>query len=80
MKKSELKSIIKETLKEVSNDKQRYIVTMDFYIYADDNENAIELAKHIAEKQVEEYDNNASILKIEHQPWGTIESKLIWGK
>jgi hypothetical protein len=75
------KNIIKNTINELKESgDQRYIVTMDFYIHTKDDKSAIELAKQIAEKQVQKYDNSATILKIEHQPWGTLESKLIWGK
>jgi hypothetical protein len=79
MKKSELKQLIKETISELTQPTdQRYVVTMNFYIYAKDNISAIALAKHIAEKEDQKYDNAALVLTVESQPYGELGSKIIY--
>jgi len=76
-----IKKIIHEVLNEIESTKeQRYVVSMDFYIYAKDDNEAIKLAKHIVEKEDEKYDNAASLISVHKQPFGVLDSSLIWGK
>jgi len=77
---NKLKKIINEVLEELKFDnKQRYVVTMDFYIYEKDDEAAIKLAKQIVKKEEMRYDNAASLISVHKQPFGVLDSKLIWG-
>ncbi len=82
MQKDKLKQIIKKVITELNAQEktERYIVTIDFYIYAKDDTSAISKAQRIAEKQTQQYDNSATVLKVEKQPWGVLDSKIIYGR
>lgn len=65
MKDSKLRNIVKEVLKEELGREMRYAVTMDFYVYADSNEEAVAHAKIIASDMDSKLDNKASIVRID---------------
>lgn len=58
----------------------RYTVTMDFYIQAENEKEAIKIAQELAEKQRKELDNQAQILFIHETPFASLQSKLIFSR
>lgn len=50
--------------------KKRYAVTLEFYVYAKDDTEVKKIAKDLAEKMDQKYDNQASIENITEVPWG----------
>ena len=42
----------------------RYSMTMEFYIYADSDKNAVDLAEHIVETQKKKWDNRAYVKSV----------------
>lgn len=54
------------------NSVKRYVVTLDAYAYARSDEEAKELAKHLAYK-LKEDDNRAGVISIHEVPFGTVE-------
>ena len=58
---------------------KRYVVTVDFYIYAkNDAESKVIASNYI--KQMDIDDNKISIVSIHEQPTGTMNSRLVYGK
>ena len=53
-------------------DIKRYSMTMEFYIYADSDKNAVDLAEHIVEKQKKKWDNRAWVSSVKEQPFGSL--------
>ena len=58
----------------------RYILTMDMYIYAKGDEDAINKAQKIAQKEKDKHDNQAQVLKVHSAPFGTMQAKTIYEK
>jgi hypothetical protein len=52
--------------------KNRYIVTMEFYMFAENNEMAIEKAERLAKKQRQKKDNQAKISLIQKHDFGSL--------
>ena len=57
---------------------KRYTLTVDFYIYADDDEMAIKLAEEFIRKQNSRLDNSTGIKSIDKTPFGTKYSRNIY--
>jgi hypothetical protein len=55
----------------------RYAVTVDFYVYAENDANAFRTAKEMTEKIRAKDDNDASILELNCVPFGTRQSRRI---
>ncbi len=53
-----------------SDKKQRYVLTMDMYIYAESDEQALMIANDIVKKENDEWDNQAKILSVHSAPYG----------
>lgn len=51
---------------------ERYSMTMEFYIYADSDKNAVDLAEHIVETQKKKWDNRAYVKSVKAQPFGSL--------
>ena len=79
MKKTELKQLIKEVLLEIGepSTQKRYVVTADFYVWANDDKEAKREAQKIMSELKDQYDNNASVITIHEQPFGSRDSKSI---
>lgn len=60
--------------------KKRFIVTADFYIWADDEDQALKDAQEWALKQKKQYDNQAVIQELHSAPFGTLSCNLIYKK
>lgn len=60
-----------------TENKSRYTVTLEFYIYAKDDEEAIKLAQKIEDNQRRKYDNQAIVTEIYHTPFGTLSTRRI---
>ena len=57
--------------------KKRYVLTVDLYIYEDDDEKAKETAKAYIETLQKKDDNQASIVSLHEQTWGTLTNRKI---
>lgn len=64
----------------MGNKKIRYTVTMDMYIYAHNDDDAIRIAKEIAEKERDQWDNQAQVLSVHETPFGMAKAKEIYKK
>lgn len=73
---NEIRKIIKETLEE-SFKQKRYVASIDFYIYAENESDAINQAKNIASEIDLKYDNKASLNSIGEKPFGLSNYKSI---
>lgn len=67
-----------EIMQEIGTKKQRFILQMDMYLYADDEQDAINIAKNIIEKERDQYDNQAQILSIHSAPFGSAARTQIY--
>lgn len=56
---------------------KRYIVTMDFYIDARNDDHAISKARMIADRQRDQYDNQCAVLSIAEHPFASMVSRQI---
>jgi len=72
MEDSKIRKIIREVLKEEIRKDIRYVATMDFYVYAASDEDAVAQAKAQASEMDMNLDNSASITSMMKQPSGTI--------
>ena len=50
---------------------KRYVMTMDMYIYADNDKGALELAQYITDKQKMKWDNQANTTSLKEAPFGS---------
>ena len=67
----ELRKIIRETLEEqMKND--RYVANMEFYVYANSDEEAKIKSQSMAKEMEMKLDNQAKITKIIKQSFGTL--------
>lgn len=57
--------------------KKRYILTLDLYLFAEDDESAKKQADLIAEELKKTEDNNASVVSLGEQPYGKLEYREI---
>jgi hypothetical protein len=73
---SEIRKLIRESIQEEfeSSKETRYSVTMDFYVWANDDEDAVNKAKALAKEMDSKYDNRALVQSIDKQPHGTMIS------
>jgi hypothetical protein len=55
----------------------RYIAEMDFYLFANDDEHAKQVAQQMAKEMDAKYDNQPRIQKLFKQPFGTMSSQEI---
>lgn len=53
---------------------------MDMYIYANDDQDAIQIAQSIAEKERDQWDNQAQVLSVHKTPFGMMKAKEIYKK
>jgi hypothetical protein len=56
---------------------KRYSVTIDLYIHAHSDEEAIKQANEIAEKLRSKEDNHASVLEIWENKFGSLNHRLV---
>jgi len=56
---------------------KRYVITLDAYIYADTDEEAVNQAADLVKKMNKKYDNDADVVSLHEQPFGTFESRKI---
>ena len=52
----------------------RYLITTQYYIYADDDKKAKSLAKYIQGKQRKQYDNQCYVTELVSAPFGRLGS------
>ncbi len=57
---------------------KRYVVTMCFSLWADDNEDAIKTALLIAKMENQRFDNRCAIMQIEYAPTTTLQRPIIY--
>jgi len=53
-------------------DNERYVMTMEFYIYAPTDEKAKSLAKYVAERQKMKFDNRCGVTSLKMAPFGSL--------
>lgn len=53
---------------------ERYVITTESYIYAEDDKKAKSLAKYIEGKQRKVYDNRCQVTKLQSAPFGRFGS------
>lgn len=51
---------------------KRYIVKVDMYVYARNDEHAISKAKMIAKRQCDQYDNQCNVVEIIELPFASL--------
>ena len=55
-------------------EKTRYTVMLDFYIHADSDREAVEIAHEIAKKQRFKRDNQARVCEVHKTPFASLET------
>lgn len=58
-------------------DQKRYVVTTDFYIFANDDAEAVAKARHHSAEQSTKNDDRCSVVSIHEQPFGKMTSREI---
>ena len=56
---------------------KRYAVTIDLYIHAENDSDAIKQAEKVAEKLRSKEDNHASVLEIWENKFGSLNHRLV---
>ena len=56
---------------------KRYVVTMDMYVYAENDHMAKKEAQKIADELKSKYDNQAQVLELGEQPFASIQFRKI---
>lgn len=56
---------------------KRYIVTVDMYVYARNDQHAISKAKMIAKRQCDQYDNQCEVVDIIERPFASLMSRQV---
>tara|TARA_Y100000114_G_C11724672_1_gene310308 strand:- start:819 stop:1004 length:186 start_codon:yes stop_codon:yes gene_type:complete len=51
---------------------KRFVMSMDMFIYAEDEKGAIELAQYIANQQQKKWDNQANVSSLKQLDFGKI--------
>lgn len=51
---------------------KRYVVTMDFYLYAENDDEAVKEALKIAYEEDKKHDNKCTVVSINEQPTGRL--------
>ena len=57
--------------------KKRYVAVIDFYINADNDNQALKEAEKIARALDVKFDNKASVIELYEQPFGTMSNRKI---
>ena len=69
---SELRKLIRESIMEEMGKEKRYVATMDFYVYANDDQDAVNKSQALANNMNMNLDNQAAITGLVKQEHGTI--------
>lgn len=67
-----------QLLNELGEKKKRYTIVMDMYIYANDDQHAIEIAEEIAQKERNQWDNQARIMSVHSTPFASAATDQIY--
>lgn len=57
---------------------KRYVAVVEFYVWAETDDEAIELAKAVCKKQNDEKDNNCELVNLVEQPVGTFGNRQVY--
>lgn len=57
----------------------RYVTTMDIYVYASSDEEAIEKSVQLADEIAKKDDNHCEVINIVEQPFATIGNRQVYG-
>lgn len=57
--------------------KKRYVTTISFYTYADDNQDAFDQSQKVCDEMKGKLDNQASVDSLHSQPFATLGSEEI---
>lgn len=57
---------------------KRYVVTADFYLWADSDDNAIKGATMMVERMLDKDDNRPKVLSVIELPFGALECRLVY--
>lgn len=58
---------------------QRYTLKVEMFVWAEDDEQAKEIANKITQKQRKKFDNRCYINKLAESPFGRLTERLILG-
>ena len=61
----------------MKNQNKRYIVKVDMYMYARNDQHAISKAKMIAKRQHDQFDNHCEVVDIVERPFASIMSREV---
>ena len=79
IKLNELKTIIKEIIKEEikPNNEKRYVATVEFYVWGDNDEDVIKQVQEYCTEQDLKNDNHCNLISLVEQPWGKIGNRVV---
>ena len=72
-------TVIDESLNEETEEK-RYVVGIDMYMYAKDDNEVQQIAERFVKHLKAQYDNQAVVMSIYEQPFGTLTSRKLFDK
>ena len=58
-------------------ERERYVVQVDFYLYAKSDKRAVRLANWVVRKICTMFDNQAKVTGVWCQPFGSLESREV---
>lgn len=78
---NELKTIVKGLIKEEikDNNQKRYVATIDFYVWGDNDEDVIKQVEDYCREQDLKNDNNCNLISLVEQPLGKIGNRVVIG-
>lgn len=66
-----------EKIMKEEKEEKRYVATMEFYVWAKNDEEAKQFAANIAKEQDQKYDDRAEITDLVKQPFGTFGNRKV---
>lgn len=76
---NELKTIVKGLIKEEikDNNQKRYVATIDFYVWGDNDEDVIKQVQEYCTEQDLKNDNHCNLISLVEQPVGKIGNRVV---
>lgn len=81
IKESELKVLVENVVNKVFEEQtqKRYVALVDFYVWANDDNDAINKTKEMCASFGED-DNQCDVIKLVEQPFGSMKSRTVYNK
>jgi hypothetical protein len=61
----------------MEKEKRRYVAVVELYVWADNDNEAIDIAQALCKEQQRRFDNRCSLTNLVEQPFGTIGNRVV---